>query len=89
MDLIAGGKSLIVMMDHTTREGEPKILKECSYPLTGRRCVTTLMTDLALIEVSEGRLLLRETAPGVTPQEVQRLTEAELAIAPDCREMEF
>jgi len=89
MDLIAGGKSLIVMMDHTTREGEPKILRQCTYPLTGARCVTTLMTDLALIEVSQGRLLLRETAPGVSPQEVQRLTEADLAIAPDCKPMEF
>ena len=89
MDLIAGGKSLIVMMDHTTREGEPKILRECTYPLTGTRCVSTLMTDLALIEVSERGLLLRETAPGVSPEEVQRLTDAELMIAPDCRPMEF
>jgi 3-oxoacid CoA-transferase len=89
MDLIAGGKSLIVMMDHTTREGEPKILRECSYPLTGSRCVSLLMTDLALIEVTQEGLLLRETAPGVAPEEVQRLTEAELAVAPDCRAMEF
>jgi 3-oxoacid CoA-transferase subunit B len=89
MDLIAGGKSLIVMMDHTTREGEPKILRQCTYPLTGSRCVTTLMTDLALIEVVNGGLLLRETAPGVTTKEVQRLTEAELGVAPDCHVMEF
>jgi 3-oxoacid CoA-transferase len=89
MDLIAGGKSLIVMMDHTTREGEPKILRECTYPLTGTRCVSLLMTDLALIEVSGGKLVLKETAPGVTPDEIQRLTEAELTVAPGCRPMEF
>lgn len=89
MDLIAGGRSLIIMMDHTTREGEPRVLKECTYPLTGTRCVTTLMTDLALIDVTADGLLLRETAPGVTPQEVRRLTDAELAIAPDCYPMQF
>lgn len=89
MDLIAGGRSLIIMMDHTTREGAPRILKECTYPLTGSRCVTTLMTDLALIDVTPAGLVLRETAPGVTPAEVQSLTEAELIVAPDCRPMAF
>jgi 3-oxoacid CoA-transferase len=89
MDLIAGGKSVIVMMDHTTREGQPKILRECTYPLTGARCVSLLMTDLALIEVAGDGLLLRETAPGVSLDEVQTHTEAELIVAPDCRPMEF
>jgi 3-oxoacid CoA-transferase len=89
MDLIAGRNALIVMMEHTTREGEPKILKECSYPVTGTRCVTTIMTDLALIDVTARGLVLRETAPGVTPADVQRLTEAGLTIAPDCKPMQF
>jgi 3-oxoacid CoA-transferase len=89
MDLIAGGHSLIIMMDHVTREGAPRILKECTYPLTGTRCVTTLMTDLALIDISAEGLLLRETAPGVSPDDVQKLTDAELSIAPDCAPMQF
>lgn len=89
MDLIAGGKSLIVMMDHTTRDGEPKILRECSYPLTGRGCVDTIMTDLALIDVTAAGLVLRETAPGVSIETVQQATEAELFVAPDCRPMDF
>lgn len=63
MDLIAGGRSLIVMTEHTTRDGGPKIVNQCSYPLTGSACVTTIMTDLALIDVTQGGLLLRETAP--------------------------
>ncbi len=89
MDLIAGRRGLIVMMEHTTRDGEPKILNACSYPVTGTRCVTTIMTDLALIDVTPQGLVLRETAPGISPAEVQRLTEAELIVAPDCRPMEF
>lgn len=89
MDLIAGRRGLIVMMEHTTRDGEPKILRRCSYPVTGTHCVTTIMTDLALIDVTDGGLVLRETAPGVTPEWVQHLTEAELTIAPDCKPMAF
>ncbi len=89
MDLVAGRRGLIVMMEHTTRKGEPRILNECSYPVTGTRCVTTIMTDLALIDVTPQGLVLRETAPGVSPEQVQRLTEAELTLAPDCRPMTF
>jgi 3-oxoacid CoA-transferase len=89
MDLIAGGKSLIVMMDHTTREGESKILKECTYPLTGRGCVTTIMTDLALIDVTGDGLVLRETAPGVSIEAIRQATDADLKVAADCRPMEF
>lgn len=89
MDLIAGGRSLIAMTEHTTRDGGPKILNECSYPLTGSRCVTTIMSDLALIDVTLEGLVLRETAPGVTPEEIQTLTEAPLSVAPDCHPMQF
>jgi 3-oxoacid CoA-transferase len=89
MDLIAGGRSLIVMTEHTTRDGGPKILNECSYPLTGGRCVTTIMTDLALIDVTPDGLILRETAPGISADEIQSLTEAPLTVAADCHPMEF
>ncbi|MFQ5896061.1 MAG: 3-oxoacid CoA-transferase subunit B [Nitrospinota bacterium] len=78
MDLAAGAKAVFVLMSHTTREGEPKILNACIYPLTARRVVKKVFTDLAFIEVTERGLLLREVAPGVSPEEVQRLTEPPL-----------
>jgi 3-oxoacid CoA-transferase len=89
MDLCANVPELIIVMEHTTREGEPKILNECNYPLTAARCVTKIVTDLALIDVHDGRLVLREVAPGVTPEYVQERTEARLEVAADCREMKF
>lgn len=89
MDLCANVKELIVAMEHTTREGEPKILRECTYPLTAARCVTKIVTDLAYIEVTPEGLLLRELAPGVTAQYVQERTEPRLIVAADCHEMEF
>jgi 3-oxoacid CoA-transferase subunit B len=66
-----------------------KILNECSYPLTARACVTKIVTDLALIEVTPEGLVLREVAPGVTPEYVQERTQPTLIVAPDCKEMEF
>jgi len=66
-----------------------KILDECVYPLTGKACVTKIVTDLALIEVTPAGLVLRETAPGVTPEYVQERTQPKLIVAPDCKEMEF
>jgi 3-oxoacid CoA-transferase subunit B len=89
MDLCTDVKDLIILMEHTTREGELKVLKECTYSLTARRCVTKIVTDLALIEVTPEGLLLREVAPGLTPAYVQERTEAPLIIAPDCHEMQF
>jgi 3-oxoacid CoA-transferase len=89
MDLCANVPELIIVMEHTTREGEPKILNECSYPLTAARCVTKIVTDLALIDVRAGRLVLREVAPGVTAEYVQERTEAPLEVAEDLREMKF
>ena len=82
MDLAVGAKRVYVAMEHATRKGEPKILKACKLPLTGRRCVHFLVTDLAFIEVTDDGLLLRELAPGVTVEEVQRLTEPTLKVAP-------
>ncbi len=87
MDLVAGARRVIIMMEHQTRKGEAKILKECSLPLTGVKVVHQIITDLAVIDVGEDALILRETAPGLTAKDVQAATEAELQVASDCREM--
>ena len=71
MDLLAGGATIIVIMEHTTRSGEPRLVEQCRYPLTGRRCVSTIVTNLALIDVTADGLVLREIAPGVTPDDVR------------------
>jgi 3-oxoadipate CoA-transferase beta subunit len=78
MDIAAGAKTLIVCMEHTTREGAPKIVKQCTYPLTGLACVDTIVTDLAVIDVKSEGLVARELAPGWTLDEVQNLTGAPL-----------
>ena len=87
MDLAVGARRLIVAMEHRTRDGAPRIVRECAYPLTAPACVDLIVTDLAVIEVTAGGLVLREVAPGVTPGEVQAVTEPELAIASDLVEM--
>jgi 3-oxoacid CoA-transferase subunit B len=86
-DIAAGAKRLFVAMEHTTRNGEPKVLRECSYPLTGARCVDMIFTNLAVIKVEGDGLLLLETAPGWSPDEVQQLTEARLRVSPDVHEI--
>jgi 3-oxoacid CoA-transferase B subunit len=87
MDIAAGTKTLIVCMEHTTKEGAPKIVRECTYPLTGLACVTTIITDLAVIDVKPEGLTLREVAPGWTAVEVQSLTGAKLALLDRVPEM--
>ncbi len=87
MDLVTGAKRVIVMMEHVTKDGEPKILNECSYPLTGRGVVDLIATDVALIAVTPAGLVLKEVAPGWTPEAVQAITEPPLIVADDCREL--
>ena len=89
MDIAAGAKKLIVCMEHTTKEGAPKIVKQCTYPLTGIECTDTIVTDLAVIDVKPDGLVLRELAPGWTSEEVQTLTEAELRAPTNVPEMKL
>src|SRR5213082_1082711 len=78
MDLVAGARRVVVAMEHTTREGQPKILKKCTLPLTGVRVVNTIVSEMAFIQVTSKGLVLEEVAPGLTAEEVQRATEARL-----------
>lgn len=80
MDIVSGAKNLIVCMEHVTKDGAPKIVKECTYPLTGLACVDTIITDLAVIDVKPSGLFLREVAPGWTPEEVQKFTAPKLQL---------
>ena len=87
MDLVAGAKRVVVTMTHCDKRGNPKLLTECTLPLTGRRCVDRIVTDLAAIDITDGGFLLRELAPGVTIEEVRERTGAPLQIAADVGEM--
>jgi 3-oxoacid CoA-transferase len=90
MDLAAGGGEVIVLMYHTTKRGEPKLVRECAYPLTARACVSKVVTNLALMEIAPATgFVLREYAPGVSVEEVRQATGAPLTVAPDVREMTF
>jgi 3-oxoacid CoA-transferase B subunit len=89
MDLAAGAGRVIVTMLHTTREGGPRIVKNLTFPLTARRCVSLIVTDLAVIEVGAEGLVLKELAPGWTFREIQDLTEARLKPAADLKEIEL
>jgi 3-oxoacid CoA-transferase subunit B len=87
MDLVAGAKRVVVMMEHATKDGKPKILKACTLPLTGLRCVSAICSDRAWIDVTKDGLVLRELAPGETVASVQALTEPKLIVAPDVKTM--
>src|SRR5437762_14025076 len=89
MDLVAGARRVIVAMEHTTKEGRPKILTKCTLPLTGTEVVDTIVTELCLIDVTGQGLVLREMRSDVTLEQVQRLTEPRLIVEGDIKRMEY
>lgn len=88
MDIAAGAKRLIVLMTHVNKDGSLKIVKECAYPLTAKRTVHRVITDLAVLDVTPEGLLLREIVPGLSVQEIQKLTEPRLRVAEDLKPLE-
>jgi 3-oxoacid CoA-transferase subunit B len=89
MDLAVGARKVIVAMIHTTNDGEYKIRKKCTYPLTAQGVVDLIVTDLAVIDVTPKGLVLREVAPGITAADVQSVTEPKLIISPDLKEIQL
>lgn len=89
MDLVSSAENIIVAMLHTNRAGESKLLKQCALPLTGVNCVKKIVTDLAVLEIQDGKFHLRERAPGVSVEEIKKATEGDLVIEGDIPEMEF
>jgi len=87
MDLLSGAKKVVVVMTHTTKNGEPKILKKCSLPLGGVKCVNMIVTDLSVMEFTKEGLVLKELAPGVTVEEIKAKTEAKFKVSPNLKEI--
>ena len=87
MDLVSGAKRVIVTMEHVSKDGKSKVLKECGLPLTGKRCVHTIVTDHALFDVTPDGLLLKELAPGLTVDDIRKITEAKMIVAPEIKPM--
>lgn len=89
MDLVASAKRVIVAMQHTDKEGNSKLRKACTLPLTGVRCITKVVTDLGVLEITPRGFLLKEFAPDLSPEDLKKATEGYLEIAPDVRPMKF
>lgn len=89
MDLVASAKNIVVAMQHTSKDGQSKLLKECTLPLTGVACVKKIVSDLAVIDVTEDGFILLERAPGVTVEDIQKATEGRLIVKGDIPEMQF
>jgi 3-oxoacid CoA-transferase subunit B len=87
MDLVASARRVVVAMEHTTKEGKPKILRKCTLPLTGLKVVDTIVTEMCYIRVTSEGLVLQEIAPGLTTEDVQRATEPKLIVSPTLKEM--
>jgi 3-oxoacid CoA-transferase B subunit len=89
MDLVAGARRVVVTMEHAAKDGSPKILTQCTLPLTGRRCVSLVVTEMGVIEVTPQGLLLTEIAPDTTVEQVKQATGAPLAVSPGLVTMAF
>jgi 3-oxoacid CoA-transferase subunit B len=87
MDLVAGARRVVVAMEHTTKEGAPKILKRCTLPLTGVKVVDTIVTEMAYMRITPDGIVLEEVAPGLGPDDVQRATEPTLLLSPQIKTM--
>jgi 3-oxoacid CoA-transferase subunit B len=89
MDLVAGAENIIVTMTHASKSGASKLLSECTLPLTGKGCIKRVLTDLALLDIEDGKFVLRERAPGVSVEEIANLTSGALVIPDNVPEMTF
>jgi 3-oxoacid CoA-transferase subunit B len=89
MDLVASAKNIIVAMQHTARDGSSKLLKECTLPITGLKCIKKIVTDLAVLEVTEAGFKLLERAPGVSVEDIQKATEGRLIVEGDIPEVQL
>jgi 3-oxoacid CoA-transferase subunit B len=89
MDLVAGAENIIVTMTHANKHGQSKLLEQCTLPLTGVNCITKIITDLAVLEVDNGAFVLKETAPGVSIDEIKEKTAGKLIVSNDVKEMSF